>query len=83
MSGAANGPVSGLAAGPPWVPVPRPASGWPGNASPGMPVPGTLSGLGLGGMGQGGMGLGGMTAADTALPDVSEVLDEAFGARRD
>jgi hypothetical protein len=78
MSGAANGPVSGLAAGPPWVPAPRPAAGWPGNASPGMPVPGTLSGMGLGGM-----GLSGMTAADMALPDVSEVLDEAFGARRD
>jgi hypothetical protein len=34
-------------------------------------------------MGLGGMGLGGMTAAGLALPDVSEVLDEAFGARRD
>jgi hypothetical protein len=78
MSGAANDPASGLAAGPPWVPAPRPVSAWPGNASPGMPVPGTLGRTGLGEM-----ALGAMTAAGIALPDVSEVLDEAFGARRD
>jgi hypothetical protein len=73
MSAAANGPVSGLAAGPPWVPAPPPVSRWPGNASPGMPVPGTPGGMGLGGIGLSGM----------ALPDVSEMLDEAFGAGHD
>jgi hypothetical protein len=68
---AANVPVSGLAAGPPWAPAPRASSGMPGSAPPGMPgVP--IQGMAMQG-----------TLGAMALPDVSQVLDEAFGARRD
>ena len=48
------------------------APGMPGSA-PEVARTGQLGDVGLGGMGLGGMG----------LPDVSEVLDEAFGARHD
>ncbi len=72
-AGAANVPISGPVAGPPWDSAPLVASGVPGSGWPGMPVPATL-----------GRKADGWTAAGrTALPDVSEVLDEAFGARHD
>jgi hypothetical protein len=64
-------PVVGSSSGPPWGPVPRAAaSGAVGGARPAPPAPGMPATWAL-------------APGVPALPDVSEVLDDAFGARRD
>ena len=63
-------PVVGGSSGPPWgPPLPRAASGAVGGAPPAAP-PGMPTAWAL-------------ASGVPALPDVSEVLDDAFGARRD
>jgi hypothetical protein len=66
---AERGPVWPSSPGPPWGPAPRAASGAPGGAPPGAP-PGMPT-------------AGPLVSGVRALPDVNEVLDDAFGARRD
>jgi hypothetical protein len=62
-------PVVWSSPGPPWAPMPRAASGVPGGTPPG-PRPGIPT-------------AGTHASGVPALPDVSEVLDDAFGAQRD
>jgi hypothetical protein len=64
-----RGPVFGNASGPPWERVPGAASGAPGSRPPGS-RPGMAAAEAL-------------ASGVPALPDVGEVLDDAFGARRE
>jgi len=68
------GPAAGLVPGPPWVPAPRMTP--TGAASTGAATRAPVGG-------RPGMPMPGVTLPGTELPDVSEVLDDAFGARRD
>jgi hypothetical protein len=64
-----RGPAFGNASGPPWERVPGAASGAPGSRPPGS-RPGMAAAEAL-------------ASGVPALPDVGEVLDDAFGARRE
>jgi hypothetical protein len=69
FSPADRDPVFWSSSGPPWRPAPRADSGVPGGTPPGS-RPGIPT-------------AGTHASGVPALPDVSEVLDDAFGARRD
>ena len=85
----------GRGAEPPTIPLPAVAAVpgmWTASGAPTATGVGAATGMAASGMGAAGMGaagtpagvaLGGMALGGMALPDVGEVLDEAFGARRE